>query len=141
MPEGLENDRLRLGQLGGPAHAKRKWSKMVHREAAGIRARLKAANHIHNIERAGGMLHMLAIITHLSWRLGYHCTDVADQLNMSPVNVRIIKWRLVETARQLGFTTYVPHKSGETKKKNREAKRARCRVYEAAYRAKKRAGK
>jgi hypothetical protein len=67
--------------------------------------------HCFNLRRAGGFLQLFASVVYLSWKLGQTSPDVAEQLWLAPCNVRIIRYRLCQIARKLGFETFVRHKT------------------------------
>lgn len=119
MPEGLENDlprlkrlaKTRLDQRWHMALARDEKRKRWHHKTLSKRSKEIIARHVFTESWAGGTLQILAAVAHLSWRCGYSSPDVAKQLYMAAPNVRIIRYRLCNAARRLGFETFAPHHS------------------------------
>jgi hypothetical protein len=119
MPKDLENDLPRLKRLA-KARLDNRWHmalardqkrKRWHHKTLSKRNKEIIARHIFTESWAGGSLQILATIAYLSWQRGLTSCEVAEQLYMSAPNVRIIRYRLCNAARKLGFETFVPHHS------------------------------
>src|SRR5260370_24135052 len=60
--------------------------------------------HIGAVKRAGSYLALITAIAYRSWRQGWHSTDIAASLGMTPWSVREHLYRLREIATRLGYT-------------------------------------
>jgi hypothetical protein len=119
MPKGLETD---LPTLKGLAKARldNRWHKALARDQKRKRWHHKTlskrnkdiiARHVFTESWAGGSLQILAVVSYLSWQRGMTSCEVAEQLFMTAPNVRIIRYRLCNAARKLGFETFALHHS------------------------------
>jgi len=64
----------------------------------------------------GGWMRSRCAIAYLSWRLGQNSCQIAEQLGMSPQQVRAILVRLNAVARELGYETFAPIPAGSRRK-------------------------
>ena len=60
--------------------------------------------HIGAVKRAGSYLALITAIAYRGWRQGWHSTDVAASLGITPWSVREHLYRLREIAGRLGYT-------------------------------------
>jgi hypothetical protein len=118
FPEGLESDLPRLKELAKTSigrwsrtlaedQKRRKW----HHKRLSEHQRKIIARHVFTESWSGSMLSFLAAVSFLSWNLGRTSCEVAEQLYTTPWHVRIIRYRLCNIARRLGFVTFAPHHS------------------------------
>lgn len=101
------------GKVTMPAHFKDDM-KIVNRLANKNIARFRNGKHCgrfatqRHIEINEQMpwVRLLAAIAYYSWRLLWKAPDVAEQVGIQPCHVRILRYRMCETARRLGFETF-----------------------------------
>jgi hypothetical protein len=66
----------------------------------------EALEHQKNVARAGSYRAFIAAISYWSWLERRDCVAVAQMMELQPVTVRQILFKLNETARALGFGTF-----------------------------------
>ncbi len=122
FPEGLENDLPRLEQLAKTSIGR--WNRMLakdqkrrkwHHKSLSEHQRKIIERHVFTTSWSGGTLQILAAVAYLSWNRGLTSCDVGEQLYMTPWHVRIVRYRLCNAARRLGFETFAPHHSRRQK--------------------------
>jgi len=101
----------RLQEFGKPGDTAN-WNFIVHED----------------IVKRFGYVGLHAAIAYRSWRLGQLSTQIAEDLRITPYNVRIILYRLCEIARKLGYaTTFQRNKSTKSAEEKQRTQRLRDR--------------
>jgi hypothetical protein len=106
MPENLSLDTLK--RITARAFQQKMTRSLVNMTEA---QRDMLRRHVRSVDGAGGYLPFKAALVYKSWRQGLPSTQVAEQLWMTPPNVRIILYRLCNIARSLGYETFPRGKS------------------------------
>jgi hypothetical protein len=80
------------------------------------------SKHREAVRRAGTYLSLHAAIAFRAWRLGQNSVEVAAEIGLTPVNVRVSLERLKRIARELGFDTGENHHSYTISRRSRRPK-------------------
>lgn len=111
IPPGLIADRVILEQMCIVADKRRIAKAYTTRygRKPGDLTDAMWVRHVGSVQLAGSYLTLLSTLAYRSWRLEQPSTTVAAQLGLTAVGVRQHLYRLVRTARKLGYPTHENH--------------------------------
>jgi len=99
MPATVDRDKINRAATAKALRGNRCLSNL----AAPAIQREMVKKHREAVRRAGSWLALYSSIAYRSWRLGMNSVEVAESLGITPYSVRVILWRLRDSAKQLGF--------------------------------------
>jgi hypothetical protein len=93
----------------------------------------EAREHQRNVARAGGYRAFLAGIAYRAWLERVDCIGIAELMDIKPITVRQILFKLNQTARALGFETFPKMKQRSAAHPRLRLERRRCTIRRRLY--------